>query len=157
MKCVGGPNGGPLRSEYYKIRGREAQVAERHTPTHAHTDSFELLTMASMASPSSSTHYFYKNHKNARKSSTLPCFILSQKQPDRPTDQVGRRYSLSLSLSLSYARRARSGLLKHYILKGNRTKEQRISCNWSHLQLEVRFFVLLIFLSFMTIDTDTPQ
>ncbi|XP_059456852.1 uncharacterized protein LOC132186805 [Corylus avellana] len=45
--------------------------------------------MASMASPS--IHYFYKNHKKSCKNSTLPRVILSQKQPDQPTDHVGRR------------------------------------------------------------------
>jgi hypothetical protein len=140
LKCVTRPKGGPLISEYNKIRGREEQLAY----VQSRRDSFELSTMASMASPS--THYFYKNHKKACNNSTLPRVILSQKQPDQPTDQVGR--SRRYSLSLSYAHRARFGLLKHCILKGNRPKEQRISCNWSHLQPKVRFFVLLIFLSF---------
>ncbi|KAG2729620.1 hypothetical protein I3760_01G259400 [Carya illinoinensis] len=45
--------------------------------------------MASMASPG--PHYFYKNHQKARKSSCTSRFIVSQQQPDKPTDQVGRR------------------------------------------------------------------
>ncbi|KAB1218947.1 hypothetical protein CJ030_MR3G015137 [Morella rubra] len=45
--------------------------------------------MASMASPS--THYFSKYHRKTCKSSGLLRIVVSQQQPDRPTDQVGRR------------------------------------------------------------------
>uniref|UniRef100_A0A2N9EDQ0 DUF1499 domain-containing protein n=1 Tax=Fagus sylvatica TaxID=28930 RepID=A0A2N9EDQ0_FAGSY len=46
--------------------------------------------MASMAS-SPSTHYFIKNHKKAHKISIPSRIIVCHEQPDKPTDQVGRR------------------------------------------------------------------
>lgn len=60
-----------------------------------------FLQMASMASTTPSTHYFFKNHKKPCKVS-IPSrtIIVSQsheEQPHKPsTDQVGRRYTLSL-------------------------------------------------------------
>lgn len=63
--------------------------------------------MASMASTTPSTHYFFKNHKKSCKVS-IPSrtIIVSQsheEQPHKPsTDQVGRRYTHSLvSVSVS--------------------------------------------------------
>lgn len=98
-----------------------------------------LLPMASMASPS--LYHFYKNHQNARKSSFTPRFIVSQQQSDKPADQICRRYSLSQT-HINAEEFRLIGSIKFF--QGNRTEKQRISCNRSHPQLQVHFYVLLI-------------
>ena len=112
-----------------------------------------MASMASMASTTPSTHYFFKNHKKPCKVS-IPSrtIIVSQsheEQPHKPsTDQVGRRYTLSrlfFSHPQEHKHRQKNKIsyMKQfciYILKGNCTKEQRISSCWSHLQPRVHFF-----------------